>query len=1008
MKYLFNYSLLENVQQSKKLLDELSIPHDNNDYLKIKDLLKNNLGYVYWFTNQFFKNGIPFEELSRIYDIIKNEPNTISKFTKPVINLDTIEDFWDEYLKIKNKIAINKIYSQFPSTQRKLIMIDEDEDKELLLDLYKDEKKENYLKKVSRYKTRKELISTLNLFLYTKTSNNYDTLLNNLKKDGVHIVYENEYEDIIIARVNYNQILKYGANTSWCIVRSEYTFNSYNSSELSQQFIIFLLDRNDNYSKIGVTTSILGYRTAHLQNDGYLSLQELNTLLEDRKINVSILYPSKESSLTLDWSFVENKVLSDIGFSEKEIIEKKRKDISKLDWDLYPVEFLLNSGFSNKEIISKKKVYGNYTKIKPVQTDLELFTKEEVEQYNLLDKTILYLKDIKKYSIDEIRNKNLISRTVDIKIDDLGELGFSYEEILRLSKIQKFSSDKISEIIKGKSRKQLVNIIKSVFLSPLNIDYKDRDYIRHRLSRLVSINNDDISLPDFISILNSSYYTDFYEKLSFLDNLYDLDINKLKIILSDNNSKIKSLNVGIIYSMTNNNNKIKNLCIEYLSTINVEETYTFKDMGEIRDVLVNKIDRNDLYEYLHNLIKKNIVGKSGWSKITNIRIYNNNRVTDIEETIRNLEFWDLQNIFTLEEISSVFYNSTSIYSAKKVIEFLNKNNISLEGNGYSFIKNILERNNDTIEILIFCIENGIDVQDSYTNLIDYVKKNKNELSEYRLIQIKGILKDKEEYIKDLDEMEVITRINQFKENTLSTSGYYWKSSGNRYTKFTDPSSWYSEYEDLINKVDYIELDNNWKNETLISTIILLAKVDKLDIFKIDIVKGYKDIVKVILDVHTTNGKKTWNIDLNEEERKRIYVWLDNHIKNSQEISSIIRFILPCYYIYDKPKLERYLIHLEKVRNNYEYIGRNNIPKFKTFRMYLLIDLIKYFVHINKYDEIENIFKRYTFTKAEKKNTLDNSHYFEVFAKDRTPIRNLIKKYFYDSNESYIMGWSDFR
>jgi hypothetical protein len=43
---------------------------------------------------------------------------TISKFSKPVVELKNIEEFWDEYYKQKNQSKARSIYNKFKATKR--------------------------------------------------------------------------------------------------------------------------------------------------------------------------------------------------------------------------------------------------------------------------------------------------------------------------------------------------------------------------------------------------------------------------------------------------------------------------------------------------------------------------------------------------------------------------------------------------------------------------------------------------------------------------------------------------------------------------------------------------------------------------------------------------------------------------------------------------------------------------------------------------------------------------
>ena len=79
MTFITNFKLFENVQRSKKLLHELNIPEDNEEYVRLRNLLKSNPGYLGKFTEWLFKDEFPFNQLENIYNEL-----TQFKLDKPI------------------------------------------------------------------------------------------------------------------------------------------------------------------------------------------------------------------------------------------------------------------------------------------------------------------------------------------------------------------------------------------------------------------------------------------------------------------------------------------------------------------------------------------------------------------------------------------------------------------------------------------------------------------------------------------------------------------------------------------------------------------------------------------------------------------------------------------------------------------------------------------------------------------------------------------------------------
>lgn len=346
------FSILENVKQSKDLLNKLGVDYTNNkDYQEIRKMLSGNDGYTLWFVKQRFQNNTPMDELKNIWNIFQNERSTIQKFSKPISKLETIEDFWDEYFIQKNLSKARNAYKKFLPEQRKLLDFNDEQDRNLLDELSKNKEADKYFyNKSKRYHKKEDLVNAIKLFLQGKSTSTFDDLLKSLRNDNQDIRFSSKENDIIVICVDYNSLRKWGSDTSWCIVPSEKTFNNYNTGPFSQQFIIFLTDESGVKSKIGLTSDINGYRTAHYKNDSYCDKKSLESILKDRDVNIEIIYPNKE-------------------------------EIRKIkSWNNFSVEVLKNIGFSNDEILSKKSLF-NTNKTKG---DLKFFTKEEIEKYKLL------------------------------------------------------------------------------------------------------------------------------------------------------------------------------------------------------------------------------------------------------------------------------------------------------------------------------------------------------------------------------------------------------------------------------------------------------------------------------------------------------------------------------------------------------------------------------------------------------------------------------------------------
>jgi hypothetical protein len=1038
MKYLQPFLIAENVQQAKSFLTKKGISLNDPNFLKIREMIGNNVGYVFWFTKRFFEDKVPMEELENVWNIIKTEPQIISKFETPVVNLENLEKFWDEYLNKKGQNQARSSYNEFPSEQKRLINLKSEEDLKLLTDLYNDKEKSLFIKKISRYHNRKQLLDNLKLFLYSKSENKFNTLLKSLQQHGVNIKYANEENDIIVVTVNYPQIRIFGADTSWCIVGSEYTFQSYNNQPLSQQFIIFLLDKTDIYSKIGVTSNIKGIYTAHLKNDSYVNPNKVIKILKDRDVDTSILYPSKKSALEIDWSFTPTGVLKEIGFTEEEIYSKKRNDISNLDWSGLSVEFLLGGGFTKEEIVKKKNLFGNYQLGKPKKTDLEYFTKEEIEKWGLLDRTKLDISDLKSYTKEEIVKKHLLDRVVNISIVDLGGLGFNFIEIRNFAKTPKFRNNELSTLINGKTREQVLRFITDTFMSslPIKIKYESRDQYRMRLIKLVDLKEDDIPFERLYGSFNRTKTFDSAKSaIRYFGSIYKMDINKIKKIIFDFSRKYIEVLASFI-----NQDFYKDICIKLLDsaidTFSDLKYYNYKNMEIIENYIGKEFP--ELYQRIYDKVKSYLFGR--YIETYNLKVKLESRSgsgeTNVKGTIKNLDFWNAQSSLTIDDIGSIF-NDIGVSSAGDVLEYCKKHGIEFGDKAYEFVKKIKNYHDSTLEFLKFCIENSIAVDKCYDDLFEYMRDKRGKMNDWDKEKIKYLLAKRDDFEERWEAFENQDLINEAISETKGAAEYCWSRSRNP----VKPEDWYQKYWPIIKKLDFDKINathDSWDDVTFVSTVVLLAKIGKMDEMKDikhNIIKGpnytnrgFRYLTKIIADKEITNWKRTF-MKLDYDQRKSIFEWLDKqvdtYIKNNWENSQfVISLMLIDWYIFDKEKLNRYIEVVKKMKNNYKYYGRKDVERYKTLRLAEVEKLLNYLAEEGKFEDIENILSQFKLTKQERKDSQDIGKYTSLFysrkegddlynreaeKEHRQKYTEILKKYLSEPvKESFILRWNDFR
>lgn len=381
MKYIKSYKIFESVVQAKSILKSLKKDINDDSYLKIREILKGHDGYVGWFTNLHYKLGYELNDLLDLWNLIKSNMSYVSKLPQPLIKYDNIEKVYDDLEIVKSESSYNRILGEFPNKQRSFL---NDSDKELLQNLSKRKDNKSFFKKVSSYQNRNQMIEAIKNFLSIDPNSNLDKVMKMSEESGSDIVYYSFEDDILIVRVyNTKQLNKIAADCSWCI-KSDSMFQSYVNRE-SKQFIIFLFDRIDRLSRIGVTSRLTEknfYHTAHDKLDRRVSYEDLKEILNKYDVD--------------PYDFMKFS-LSDINIDNTSV--KRLIDTFNLD---------------KKEII---KLKGRFR-----PDDISMFTKDEIEKWNLLEKSEINYGTLVKYTWDEVISKNLIRRLSTLSISDIVNL----------------------------------------------------------------------------------------------------------------------------------------------------------------------------------------------------------------------------------------------------------------------------------------------------------------------------------------------------------------------------------------------------------------------------------------------------------------------------------------------------------------------------------------------------------------------------------------------------------
>jgi len=1010
MKYLSHYLILENVQKSKALLNKLNIPLTSPEYLSIREMLRGHDGYTYWFVNQFFVNKESMESLKQVWDAIQNNAGVISQFKKNIIDLETVEAFWDEYSASEIRQRVKNIYNQFPAKQKEFIDLNDSSVVDLLNALALDKSSDTFIKKISSYKTKKELIDAIKLFIQNKTDGTFTKLLNNIKSTGSEITYSDEKNDIIICQVNYEQIKKLGGDTAWCIVRSKSTFDSYTSSELSRQFIIFLLDVNTPLRKIGVTTDLYGYHTAHDINDGRVSREELIKILEDRGCSISIIYPSKENIKYSSFNGVSVGVLLDYKFTKEEILKHKHV-------------FKANYGYRSSKT-----------------GDLSFFTKDEIEKYNLLDRTELKVSDITSFNKDYIIKKGILNRIV-------GDIPLSYlADIFTLKEISDYAYDKINELDKKfitflKSKKTYrtkLEFVKSSFFNS-DIQYKDRDYYRIIAFKLLDIDTDDFPVKEYYRSSSSEFQRNTRESLKTLSSLgYKLDKECVRLF------NINIVDYGVYISEnsnipTNTDKTITEVYVELLlELVNKETNWStpFDDLDYQSLTALNRQLSNypDIYKLIYDKTREHHIRNTSRLAIkSGTKHY---RDVDISQTFRNIDFFQiLPNELTLKNIGEIFY-AMSKYEWSELLKQIRKRGYPSSGREIFDMFKYINTTYINIDLLTFTIKNGIDVDHSFEELINILETSNKSNSD--MSSIKELFDKSDKYRDKWDELQNRDGINKALEELLKAAEF------RRSRSYGDikPIEWYNKYFNTVKNVDLTKIKGRDAYGYAFSFLFVLLRSDKMEdanSINFDFLESagdwtyfnktcLTDISKVIANKSIYNWDHTWRLKLTKEERKKIYDFIEPKIStHKQRLQMQV-----AYYLYEKTKFNDLVSYVLKTKMNYssQIEKRNGDIDYKkiTFRIADLKPILTYLGECGKFDEIRTLLSKFfskesKMGKAEKKMSLEMLNHIrlsystdkpddEIYKvgqseKNITSFRNIVAE-FSTISESRIIRWNDFR
>ena len=295
------------------------------DFVKLRELLKDNLGYLYNFTYMYFAEMVSFDEIKSMYDRVLSygqlldklpkkfdanfiDPNIPNNAEKLVDGLDTLEDY-KKIKKVVDKLTpeLKKDYTSAPEMIKDEFAevsrafndlgkksdgsIDEVEREKLWKTFFGEVKeiegRKRYVGQLKRYKSIREFIKAAQNHL--KASDNKDIIafydkINKCNEkfgySGADIMFDEE--GILVIEVKSfpaNQLLN--GHTRHCIKDYMSQWDSYVANHNNKQYYIynFNIPQYDNLAVIGITIQPgQSIRACHAKDDANIAGSIKNVL----------------------------------------------------------------------------------------------------------------------------------------------------------------------------------------------------------------------------------------------------------------------------------------------------------------------------------------------------------------------------------------------------------------------------------------------------------------------------------------------------------------------------------------------------------------------------------------------------------------------------------------------------------------------------------------------------------------------------------------------------------
>lgn len=668
-----------------------------NNFINLENYIKNNIELFPKNIEIKFQSNFDNNLLDNILDKYNINYKIISKNNNNIISKNIISNKNNNFYNIDNNNLLNYFKNHLDNKQFLLLdNILKNYDK-LLFDI------KNYPEELHQdcNKKNKEILQYINSCILSQ-----DNIKKNLQYKILYLEWENLYCYKKNNWINFDNL----SNSTFIISGNNGIGKSaiYDILCLSIWGDITIDKQNDINSGIINYNCEIGYTIIELcvDNNYYKIKKEFNRK-KDNKLLLKIstfLYIKDNNNL---YKLIKKDLAA------KEYIIKLIGNL-----DIFLSSSMMTQNIDNNILKMNYKncikLIDNATNIDYIYNLYNLF-KNSLNKYKDFNKIINSKKNVYKNLVDNYKNKNIdniddYKLRLDSLIDKKNILkkSINYIDDNNIDFSENIDYDKLIENFNKENIyycKNSFNIINNkfdklkIFFDNLNIDYNDI----LKFSKLICNKNINIDI-DYNYINNEKKFLLDYLDNSF-DDLFNMDINKLKSKLDNNNNKIKDYEIIINNLSLNKPKKIDNIDFDYNIIIknilsifkSIDKFIEFSSLN----ISNNLISYNNFYDNNYNY-NKYIKQKL---KITNLNKnieLNRQKILDIDIILNdNIKQLNTYNNIDKPNIEIKFKTSKS---TKKYIDNIFKN-----------IKDIIKYNND-----------NIDTFNKFTNIISI----KTKLKEY--------------------------------------------------------------------------------------------------------------------------------------------------------------------------------------------------------------------------------------------------------------------------------------